>query len=118
MISNNLKANTIKISEPLVKKVDPNPNLTEPLVKAFNSPRSRYLTWGTKKSETSETELKAALITAYIDKVKLKQKQFEKAVIMMEKEHVECMVYAKETHRTNRNKSFILFTLYIVFFRR
>lgn len=89
MIANNLKPHTIEI--------------TKQIIRAFKSGRQKYslhLEEEKKKKEKSELQIKAQHIAADIDKIRVLQKQKQKAVEMMEKEVVECMEKAEKNNDT------------------
>ena len=89
MLENKLKPRTIEI--------------TKPIVQAFRSSRQKYevhLEEEKKKKQKSEAEVRAMHIAADIEKLRVTQKQKQKAVEMMEKEVIECMEKAEQNNDT------------------
>ena len=82
MLANKLKPHTIA--------------LTKPFVQAFRSGRQKC---EVHLEQKSEAEVRAMYIAADIEKLRVTQKQKQKAVEMMEKEVIECMEKVKtRTH--------------------
>ena len=88
MLANKLKPHTIA--------------LTKSFVQAFRSGRRKcevHLEEKKNKKQKSEAEVRAMYIAADIEKLRVTQKQKQKAVEMMEKEVIECMEKVKtRTH--------------------